>query len=107
MARRAKQHRRPGVRNTTKISNGKRTYYVNLAVFNKTCKTTAGGRACELRNLRCEKRGGGLATVDAYRNSPSQGGSYKDTWLLQFADCSVLKQHLRKRVTDPKALLRR
>jgi len=111
MARR-KPHRRPGMLPVRKYVGGKLVReYVNLAVFNRTCSKRGSwrsGRACELRNLRCGRgrRFGGLATVDTYRMSPHQGGEHKETWLLDFADCSILKRHLQGRVVDPGGKLR-
>lgn len=71
--------------------------YRNLAAFNSECSSRGyRGNLCELTNLRCTKNGGGLATVKSTPGliRPRPAG----TWLLHFASCSIMKNHLRKRV---------
>ena len=84
-----------------RTTDGKRRTYTNLAVFNSTCsKRGWRGPRCALENLRCTKKYvagvGGLATIRV------EG---RGTWLLSFADCNVLKDHLRGRVEDPRGFL--
>ncbi len=89
-------------RGITKKVGGKIRRYRNLATFNRECtKRSTSGNACVLTNLRCLKNGGGLATVKSERMHPnySRRARPAGTWLLHFADCSILKGHLRGRVS--------
>jgi hypothetical protein len=82
---------------TRRNTKGKVRRYKNLAVFNQECpKRGSGGNLCWLDNLRCTKSGDeGLATV---RTTKFMSGRSGGTWLLHFASCKVMKQHLRGRV---------
>lgn len=87
-------------------SSGKLKRYKNLAAFNAECGTrrSSGGNRCEVTNVRCTKDGGGLATVKsrypyADEGIYSRSGKPSGTWLLPFASCAVMKNHLRDRVT--------
>jgi hypothetical protein len=86
----------------TKRVGGKVKRYKNLASFNRECGARRGN-ICHLVNLRCTKDGGGLATVRSnYPGDPGifhRGAKPSGTWLLHFADCGIMKSHLRKRVT--------
>lgn len=87
----------------TKRVGGKIKRYKNLASFNRECPSRSyGGNFCTLVNVRCTKRGEGLATVRTdsmmKRASPPTG-----TWLLHFASCSVMKRHLQGRVNPVRA----
>ncbi len=87
---------------TKREAGGKLRRYRNLASFNKECtKRGRSGNHCVLTNLRCTKNGGGLATVKSEHVHPrySRGQKPPGTWLLHFADCSVMKGHLRGRVS--------
>lgn len=91
---------------TKREAGGKLRRYRNLASFNKECtKRSTGGNNCVLTNLRCTRNGGGLATVKSERMHPhySRRARPAGTWLLHFADCSVMKGHLRGRVSYYKA----
>jgi hypothetical protein len=73
--------------------------YRNLRQFYEECPARGvGGNLCEVTNLRKLKDGSGLATV---KTRPgvirSRAGG---TWRLHFASYSILKQHLKKRVTE-------
>ncbi len=91
---------------TKSLRTGKRKRYKNLAAFNAECPSRGhGGNLCEVTNVRCTRDGGGLATVKSrypyhdesiYRHGAKPAG----TWLLHFASCGVMKQHLRGRVTE-------
>jgi len=81
----------------TKRIGGKVKKYTNLATFNKECPSRGyGGNLCTVTNIRCTKRGEGLATVktDSFMSRPNRPPG---TWLLHFASCTVMKNHLQNR----------
>ncbi len=91
----------------TKRVGGKVRRYKNLAAFSSECSTRGiqgvTSNRCVLKNLRCLRDGGGLATVEssypyANVNTFSKKGKSSGTWLLHFADCGIMKQSLRNRV---------
>lgn len=94
-------------------ANGKVRRYKNLASFNKECPKSTRSRVrsdsmlCSLENIRTLRDGSGLATVrvqplvaywdpakNTHRRNPNRG-----TWLLHFASASVMKRHLKGRVS--------
>lgn len=93
-----------GGRRIKKVQGGKRTYYRNLAQFNRTCPTRGlRGDLCEVSSLRCTREGG-IARVKTQPWGPHTSGK-PATWTLYFADCGVMKRHLKRRVSDSKNLL--
>lgn len=89
----------------TKRVNGRITRYKNLASFNSECPSRGyRGNLCTVTNVRCTKDGGGLATVrSAYPGGNERifhrGAKPAGTWLLRFASCSIMKEHLRNRAS--------
>ncbi len=98
-------------RGTVKITHGKGRRYSNLAAFNRECsKRGIGANICELTNLRCLRDGGGLAVVKTRPLYPDFKTIKRDsrtraagTWRLHFASCTLLKQHLRGRVSETRS----
>lgn len=92
----------------TKRVGGKVTRYKNLASFNKECPSRGyKGNMCTVLNVRCTKDGGGLATVRSARLSEQfyrKGAKPTGTWLLHFNSCTVMKEHLRNRVSVVQAV---
>lgn len=88
----------------TKRTYGKLKRFRNLKAFNAECPSRGiSGNRCTVTNVRCTRDGGGLATVQSrypvadttvYRHGAKPTG----TWLLKFASCAVMKQHLNGRV---------
>ncbi len=88
----------------TKRVGGKIKRYKNLASFNKECPSRGyGGNLCTVTNIRCTKRGEGLATV---RTDPSFSTKRPPVgmWLLHFASCQVMGEHLEGRVSVAAAI---
>lgn len=82
----------------TKRVGGKIKRYKNLVSFNRECPSRGyGGNLCTLVNVRCTKRGEGLATVRT-DSMQMRAKMPTGTWLLHFASCSVMKRHLQGRV---------
>ena len=84
-----------------KYVKGRKKRYKNAAVFNRECSTRNPTEVCTLQRLHCKRGGGGVATV-----STSFRGRGNGTWRLHFADCGILKRHLKKRVDDPRGRLK-
>lgn len=91
---------------TKRLRTGKLKSYKNLAAFNTECGTRRStGNLCEVTNVRCTRDGGGLATVRSRYPYTDEGiysrhGKPSGTWLLHFASCAVMKDHLRNRATS-------
>lgn len=90
----------------TKFVPGKRAKtYKNLASFNKECPSRGdGGMICFTTNVRCLRDGGGLATVGVTKY---MGRGTAGRWRLHFADCGVMKRHLKKRTASTRGTLGR
>lgn len=98
------------LRPATKRVGGKVKRYKNLAAFNKECPSRGySGNRCTVTNVRCTKNGGGLATVRSDYPGGNEriyhrGAKPAGTWLLHFASCTVLKEHLRNRASVVQAV---
>lgn len=81
-----------------KTSKGTKRYK-NLAAFNAECpKRSIRGNICELTNIRKLRDGSGLATVKSTPGAVK--GKPAGTWVLHFADHSIMKGHLKNRVIE-------
>ena len=99
--------RRPGRPGIVKYTGGRKKTYTNLKIFNSECSVRGGvyGNACELKSVHVARNGSCVATV---KSIPVVGRSRaRGTWRIRWASCSVMKNHLRRRVTDPKHKLRK
>ncbi len=91
-------------REIQKRVGGKIRRYKNFGAFIRECPKRVGWtNVCHLTNIRRLKDGSGLATVKVEpMGTPGRKGS-TGTWLLHFADYSVLKGQLKGRVDPARA----
>ncbi len=86
-------------------STGKIKRYKNSGAFNAECGTSrqsplaSKAMVCELQSLRELANGEGMASIKVRPLFGDSKASRAGTWRLHFASYSVLKNHLRNRVT--------